>query len=155
MKYITSILVFLLVIISACDPPIDVSRPGDKLSGYVTHIDSILYMNGGYYSISIYNADSTNPFNRVPVRTDSLNLTRRDWLFETPFTMEGVPSGRYYIAATWSTYPKIPNEIPLVLGTHGCDTNSNCSNHKMVVYPNHEGKFRNLFAWTDPAKRLY
>lgn len=155
MKYITSILSFLLAAFTACDPPLEVNRPGDKLDGYVTHIDSILYMNGGYYSISIYNADSINPFNRVPVRTDSLNLKRRDWLFETQFSMDGIPSGRYYIAATWSTYPKIPNEIPLVLGTYGCDTNANCSNHKLVQYPNYEGRFRNIFAWTDPAKRLY
>lgn len=155
MRYVIIILLASLILVTACDPPVDVSRPGDKLSGYVTHIDSVLYMNGGYYSISIYNADSSNPFNRVPVRTDSLNLTRRDWLYETPFTMEAVPSGRYYIAATWSSYPKIPNEIPLVLGTYGCDTNANCSSHKIVEYPNYEGKFRNLFAWTNPAKRLY
>ncbi|HAX47920.1 MAG TPA: hypothetical protein DCX92_02955 [Bacteroidetes bacterium] len=132
----------------------EVNRPGDKLSGYVTHNDSILYMTDGYYSISVYNADSLNPFNRVPVRTDSLNLKKRDWLYETPFTMNGIPSGRYFVAATWSKYPKVPNEVPIVLGTYGCDTIVNCSAYQMISYPNYEGKFRNIQAWTNPARRL-
>ena len=154
MRYVTKILFALIVVFSACDPPMEVNRPGDKLSGYVTHNDSILYMSGGYYSISLYNADSVNPFNRVPVRTDSLNLKTRDWLYETPFTMNGIPSGRYFLAATWSKYPKVPNEVPIVLGTLGCDTIINCSNHKLLSYPNYEGNFRNIEAWTNPARRL-
>jgi len=154
MRYVTKILLALIVVFSACDPPMEVNRPGDKLSGFVTHNDSILYMSGGYYSISVYNADSLNPFNRVPIRTDSLNLKTRDWLYETPFTMYGIASGRYFVAATWSKYPKEPNEVPIVLGTLGCDTIVNCSNHKMLSYPNYEGQFRNIQAWTNPARRL-
>lgn len=155
MKYITAISVILLIFITACDPPMEVSRPGDKLSGIVTHHDSILYMTGGYYSISVYNADSTNPFNRIPVRTDSLALKRLDWRYQTAFDMDGIPSGRYFIAATWSKYPRVPNEVPIVLGTYGCDTTIGCSDHKRVDYPNYQGNFRNIIAWTDPAKRLY
>ncbi len=155
MKYITIILISFMAVVAACENPADTNREGSKLSGYITHHDSILYMTGGYYSVSIYNADSINPFNRVPVRTDSLNLKRRDWLFETTYDMDNVPDGRYYIAATWSKYPKVPNEIPIVLGTYGCDTIINCSSHKMVKYPNYEGQFRNIMAWTDPAKRLF
>ena len=154
MKYITIILFSTLVIFSACDPPMEVNRPGDKLSGYVTHCDSILYMNGGYYSISVYIADSINPFNRVPLRTDSLNLKTRDWLYETQFSMDGIPSGRYYLAATWSAYPKVPNEIPIVLGILGCDTAMNCSNYKLLPYPNYEGHFRKITVLTKLAKRL-
>ncbi len=154
MRTITTIILLFLALIISCDGPVDPGRSGDKLSGYVTHYDSVLYMAGGYYSISVYNADSINPFNRVPVRTDSLNLKTRDWLYETPFTMESIPSGRYYLAATWSKYPKEPNEIPVVLGTLGCDTVVNCSNYKLLEFPDYEGKFRNITAWTDPAKRL-
>jgi hypothetical protein len=156
MKYIIYILsvIFLMIIIS-CDNPYELNRPGDKLSGYITHVDSTLYFEGGYYySVSVYIADSTNPFNRVPFRTDSLNLRRRDRIWETTYDMDGIPPGRYLIAATYSKYPKIPNEVPIVLGTYGCDTNANCVNHKVVEYPNYQGNFRNIFAWTDPAKRL-
>ena len=155
MRYVIKILIVLLTVFAACDPGVDSSRPGNKLSGYVTHIDSTFYLTDGFYSVSIYNADSLNPFNRVPVRTDSLNLKRRDWIWETTYDMDNIPAGKYYIAATWSRYPRVPNEIPLVLGTYGCDTAFNCSAHKMVEYPNYEGKFRNIYAWTDPAKRLY
>ncbi len=155
MRYVTIILLLTLGIITACDSPTDLNRTGDKLTGYVTHIDSILYLSGGYYSVSIYNADSTIPFNRVPLRTDSLNLKKRDWLYETSFDMDGIPAGRYYIAATWSKYPKVPYEIPIVLGTYGCDTIANCMSHKVVEYPNYEGKFRNILSWTDLGKRLF
>jgi hypothetical protein len=155
MKYVTTILFLVLTVFTSCDGPVDPGRSGNKLSGYITHRDSILYQSGGYYTVSIFNADSTNPFNRVPVRSDSLNLTRRDWLYETTYSMDDIPAGRYYIASTWSKYPKVANEVPIVLGTYGCDTTSNCSNHKMVTYPNYEGQFRNILSWTDPSKRLY
>ncbi len=155
MKYLKIIFILSLLKLIACDNPVDLNRTGEKLSGYITHIDSILYLSGGYYTVSLYNADSINPFNRVPIRTDSLNLKRRDWLYETTYTMEGITAGRYYVAATWSKYPKVQNEIPIVLGTYGCDTTYNCSNHKMILYPNYEGKFRNIFSWTDLGKRLY
>lgn len=149
----TTILLFLAVIVS-CDGPVDPGRTGDKIDGYVTHADSTLYFSGGYYSISVYNADSVNPFNRVPVRTDSLNLKPRDLIYETQYSMDGIPTGRYFLAATWSSYPRVANEVPIVLGILGCDTAVNCSNYKLLEYPNYEGHFRNIIAWTDPAKRL-
>ncbi|MCC6866376.1 MAG: hypothetical protein IT280_09490 [Ignavibacteria bacterium] len=155
MRYVTTILFIVLIAFIACDPAIDVNRTGDKLSGYVTHIDSTLFMQGGFYSISIYNADSTNPFNRVPVRTDSLNLKRRDWIWETTYDMNNIAPGRYYIAATWSKFPRVQNEIPIVLGTYGCDTSYSCIDYKIVEYPNYQGQFRNIKAWTNPAKRLF
>lgn len=150
-------LLFLILMftVSSCESPQDLNRPGDKLDGYVVHIDMNLDTNGGFYSVSLYNADSVNPFNRVPVRTDSMTLVRRDNLYESPFQMDGITSGRYYIAATWSRYPRIPNEVPIVLGTYGCDTSSTCTDHKVVLYPNFQGNFRNIYAWTDLSKRLY
>ncbi len=146
---------FVLIYIAACDSPMEPGRSGDKLSGYVSTMDSNLVLNGGFYSVSIFNADLPNPFTQIPVRTDSLNMKKRDYIYDTPFTMEGVPDGRYYIAATWSVYPRNPNEVPIVLGTYGCDTASNCSNHILVVYPNYDGQFRNLLSWTDLGKRLF
>jgi hypothetical protein len=122
-----AIFFFLLsFLLPSCGNPLDFNRPGDKLTGYVTHINMNL-ISGGYYSISVYSADSTNPFNRIPVRTDSLNLTRRDNLYETFYDMSGVSNGNYYIAATWSRYPRVPNEIPIVLGKYGCDTSCTCT----------------------------
>jgi hypothetical protein len=153
-KYIGYIMLFILIVLAACENPMEMNRPGDKLTGYVTHVDTNLYLTGGFYSVSVFNADSVNPFNRVPLRTDSLNLRRRDNLYETSFDMDGIPAGSYYIAATWSAYPRVPNEVPIVLGTYGCDTVLTCVDHKKVDFPNYEGKFRNLFSWTDPGKRF-
>jgi hypothetical protein len=49
----------------------------------------------------------------------------------------------------------VPNEVQIVLGTYGCDTIIGCTDHKIVEYPNYQGNFRNIIAWTDPAKRLF
>jgi hypothetical protein len=135
------------------DNPVNLNPPGDGLAGYVTHINMNL-IPGGYYSVSLFCADSVNPFNRVPLRTDSLNLKRRDNLWETPWNMHGIPQGRYYVASTWSRYPRVPNEIPMVLGTYGCDTSASCTSYIGVSFPNYEGVFRNIISWTDTTKRM-
>ncbi len=155
MKYITPTILLGLIFLIGCETPQDLNRPGDRLSGGIWTTDSNLILNGGFYSVSIYIADSTNPFYRVPFRTDSLNLTRREVIYDTPFLMEGIPTGRYYIAATWSSYPRIPNEVPIVLGTYGCDTSRSCTEHHIVEFPNYEGRARYFTAWTDLSKRLY
>ncbi len=137
-----------------CEAPQDLNRPGDRLTGEVWMIDTNINLNGGYYTVSLFNADSTNPFYRVPFRTDSLNLVHLTHSYDTPFLMEGIPTGRYYLAATWTSYPRIPNEIPIVLGTYGCDTARNCTDHKVIVFPNFDGNGRFFYSWTDLNKRL-
>jgi hypothetical protein len=154
MKYLPIFIIVVFAAINGCENPVELNRPGDKLSGYITHIDTNLYLNGGFYSVSVYNADSTSPFQRVPVRTDSMTLTRRDALYESTYDMDGIAAGRYYVAATWSRYPRVANEIPIVLGTYGCDTSITCTAHKIIVYPNFDGNFRNITSWTDLNKRL-
>ncbi len=69
--------------------------------------------------------------------------------------MNDVPAGKYYLAATWSSYPRVEEEIPIVLGTYGCDTNAGCTEHKMILYPNYQGNFRNFSSNTDLGKRLF
>jgi len=151
-RYITAL---ILIIIIGCDVQ-DINRPGDKLSGYIRHVDTNLYLNGGFYSVSVYSADSTNPFLRVPIRTDSIHqLVRVDFQYYSPYDMDGIQPGRYYVAATWSRYPRIPNEIPIVLGTFGCDTSASCTSHTVLVYPDVTGHFRNIISWTDLSKRLF
>jgi len=149
--YILSVLILLYLF--SCGNPLDFNRPGDKLNGYVTHINMNL-ITGGYYSISVFSADSTNPFLRIPVRTDSLNLKRRDNLYETFFGMNGINAGRYYLAATWSHYPKIPDEVPVVLGILGCDTSCTCTSYQILTYPDYDDLSRNIISWTDTTKRL-
>jgi hypothetical protein len=155
-NYITVIIFILLAVIFGCESPQDLNRPGDKLDGYVTHFDTALVFNGGYYSISVFSADSTEPFYRIPLRTDSLAITRRPggFVYETRYSMDGIPPGRYYIAATWSRYPNVPNEVPAVLGIYDCDTSATCTSYKVVLYPNYEGNFRNIISWSNPAKRM-
>lgn len=153
MKYINLTALIILIIIAACGNPEDIGSPGTNLTGYVTHINMNL-IPGGFYSVSVYSADSTDPFHRVPVRTDSLNLKQRDQLYETVYDMNGIQQGRYYVAATWSQYPRIPNEIPMVLGIYGCDTSMTCTAYTEIPYPNYQSLFRNIISWTDAAHRM-
>lgn len=153
MKYINSTAIVIIILIAACGNPADFNKPGDNLSGYITHVNMNL-IPGGYYSVSIFNADSTDPFHRVPVRTDSLNLKQRDHLFETIYDMHGVQLGHYYVAATWSRYPKVENEVPMVLGIYGCDTSMTCTSYIILAYPNYDALFRNITSWTDSTKRM-
>jgi len=151
-KYI--LILTVLSLLSSCEMPSDLNSSGDKLQGYITHIDTNLIIGNGYYSVSLYSADNTNPFHKVPIRTDSLKLTKRDHLYETTYKMESIPEGNYFVAATWSRYPIIPGEIPIVIGTLGCDTCKTCGNHTLLKYPDLQGIYRNIISWTDTTKRL-
>ena len=156
MKIITYIILLTVVLFISCEGPQDVNRPGDKMDGYIFFVDSAFVISNGYYSVSLYSADSSFPFLRVPVRTDSLrNIYLHGFNYEVQYSMDGIAPGRYYIASTWSRYPKIPNEVPKVLGTYGCDTSYTCTNHTVVVYPNTQGNFRSIWSWTDTTKALY
>src|SRR5215510_1339662 len=155
MKYLIIQVLIIIFVLSGCESPQDMNRPGDILAGYITHFDTNLTLSGGYYSISIFSADSVVPFNKIPVKCDSLRLTRRHDLlcYETSYSMSGVPAGRYYVAATWSRIPKNPNEIPIVLGIYGCDTSATCTTYTEVIYPNFDGNFRNIISWSDTTHR--
>ena len=156
MKYLIVQAIIIAAVLSGCEAPGDMNRPGDKLSGYVTHFDTNLILSGGYYSISLFSSDSVVPFNKIPVRTDSLRITRRhDYIcYETTYSMEGIPAGKYYVAATWSRYPRVQNEIPAVLGIYGCDTAANCTNYTEITYPNFDGNFRNIISWSDTTRKM-
>ncbi len=150
------IVLTVCLFICSCDSPQDLNRPGDKLDGYVIYIyDTLLAANGGFYSVSVYSADSTDPFNRVPIRTDSIKqIYMYGYNYEAPYSMDDIPDGRIYIASTWSKYPRVLNEIPIVLGTYGCDTSAACTTYVSVLYPNTQGNYRNLTSWADTTKRL-
>ncbi len=153
MKYLI-ISILLLVFYAGCEMPQDLNVPGDNLKGYVTHVDTNLITDGGFYSVSVFNADSTDPFHRVPVMVDSMTLTRLGDRYWSTYSMSGIPNGNFYVAATWSRYPRIPNEVPIVLGTYGCDTSATCTTHILIMYPNFQGNFRNITSWTNLNKRL-
>jgi len=152
---IAFILVFFIFLISSCESPQDLNRPGDKMDGFITYVDSNLIRNGGYYSVSVYNADYSDPFNSQPIAIDSLVHYKVGIHYEAQFSFDGIPAGRFYVASTWSRYPKIPNEIPIVLGIYGCDTSFNCATPTVIIYPNTNGNFRNITSWTDTTKRVY
>lgn len=134
---------------ASCEMPQDPNPPGDKMNGLITFIDTNITRTGGFYAISLYSADSSSPFNRVPIRSDSLVLIMREnRIYESLYATSGIAEGRYYIASTWVRYPRVANEVPRVLGTYACDTAHTCTNHIVIAYPNYQGVYRNILSLT-------
>jgi len=148
-----SIFAFFLIH-QGCELPQDFNPPGDNMSGMIIMADTNLITDGGYYAVSIFSADSTSPFSRVPYLSDSLSFYIRYGVYQSNYDVSGIGSGKYYVACTWMRYPHNPHEIPIVLATYGCDTLSNCTSHKVIYYPNYEGVYRNIISWTDTAKGI-
>lgn len=122
---------------------------GDYISGWAIIMDTNL-TPGGYYAISMY-ANKSNPFDTLPLRSDSLKLEN----YRSYFRVGGVPNGSYFFAVTWIQYPLQPGIRPPVLGTWKCDTTHNCTNHEVITFPNFSGANYNILAWADTSKRLY
>ncbi len=149
--YIT---ILVILYFSGCEVQ-DVNRPGDKLDGIITFTDSNLIFTGGCPTVSVYSADSTYPFHRVPIRTDSLKVIYRMNNYKVAeYSMDGIPPGNILVASTWSRHPRRSTDVPIVLGTYGCDTSRSCTQHGIVIYPNTQGNFRNILSWTDTTRRL-
>jgi hypothetical protein len=125
---------------------------GEYISGYAIFNDSNL-MHGGYYAISVYK-NRANPFDTMPIRSDSLKITPGK-AYLVYYRVEGLPSGDYYFGVTWIKSPPEPYLRPPVLGTLGCDTNISCRDYEIVTYPNFSGKNYNIVAFSDTTKRLF
>jgi hypothetical protein len=143
------------VFYESCGNPYDFNPPGDNMTGIVTFVDTNLMTTNGYYAAAVYIADSANPFERCPLKIDSLVLKMRDnQVYEGTFDINGIGAGKYFVAAIWVRCPPFSAEIPKVLGTYGCDTSKNCTTHTTIYYPNYQGNFRDFNSWTDTAKKL-
>lgn len=154
---ITTLLLFCIfsaILILGCDSPADLNAPGDKLNGFITFSDtSLIRSNTGYYAVSLY-PNNTSAFNQIPLRSDSLKIDIISGTCTSSFQMKGISDGSYLAAVTWKRYPE-SNEIPLVLGTLGCDTSRSCSIHESLAYPNFSGELEYIVSWTDTTKKLY
>jgi hypothetical protein len=134
-----------------CDDS-SVQSSGDHISGYITFTDTNL-VYGGYYAVSMYE-NRSNPFDTLPLRSDSLTLSKNGNQYKSYFKFSGVSNGQYYFGVTWIKYPFNPALKPPVLGTRGCDTAHNCTNHILISFPNYSYEDCNILSWTDTAKRL-
>lgn len=68
-----------------CDLPQDFNPPGDNMSGKIIMADTNLITDGGYYAISVFSADSTAPFSRVPYLSDSLSFYIRYGVYQANY----------------------------------------------------------------------
>jgi hypothetical protein len=148
-----SILLFVLLMFMQSCSDNSLQPSGDYISGWVTFSDTN-FLKGGYYAISMYE-NKSNPFSSMPLESDSLPMKkyRNGRMVYYRFTYEG--SGSYYFGVTWIQIPLNPNVRPPVLATLGCDTNINCNDHEIIMFPNFTGANYNIFSWTDTTKRLY
>lgn len=154
MKILFVQILFTLIVLISCDSPSDLNPAGDNFGGRITFADTnILRTATGYYAISIF-GDSTNPFNRIPVRSDSLKPFFDFDKYKADYQMSGISKGKYFVAVTWKHFPKIENEVPDVLGILGCDTTRSCTNYKYLLFPYFAGEYQYILCHTDTLKKL-
>ena len=150
---ILSILLFVLLLFMQSCSDNSFQPSGDYISGWVIFNDTN-FIRGGYYAISMYENNS-NPFSYMPLRSDSLPMKKYGTGNMIYYRFTNNDNGHYYFGVTWIQSPPVQNQRPPVLGTLGCDTNSNCSDHLLIAFPNFTGANYNIVSWTDTTKRLY
>ena len=125
---------------------------GDHVIGWIAFWDTNV-VPGGYYAVSIYR-NKSNPFDTLPVRSDSLGMVKYDTYYQVKYRLDNVPSGNYFVAVTWIMSPVVPGLKPPVLGTLGCDTVHGCTDHEIVAFPNYTGKSYNFLSRADTSQKL-
>jgi hypothetical protein len=108
---------------------------------------------GGYYAVSIYR-NKPNPFDTLPLRSDSLAMLDYAAYYQARYRLDNVPSGNYFIAVTWIRTPFVPYIVPPVLGTLGCDTVHGCTDNDIVAFPNYTGASYNFMSRVDTSQKL-
>ena len=130
--YTFSIVVLFNLLYSCSDD--SVNPQSNYIGGTVTFTDSNISYGGGYYAISFY-GDSTNPFTKAPILSDSLAITTSGGVTSAYYKETSLPTGYYYVAATWISHSS--GDV-YALGTYGCDTAANCTSTK-ITYPSYSG----------------
>lgn len=120
------------------------------MAGNITYNDNSTSYSGGYYCVSFYSPDSTDPFHRAPIKSDSLSLNLSEGVTKAFYKESSLPTGSYYIASTWI----YPGYKTFVLGIYGCDTVQGTPTK--VDFPNYAGTgaldFRSK---TNPAHAIF
>lgn len=140
----------LIISLIGCDDT-GVNPKANYMGGTITYTNSSLIQSGGYYAVSFY-GDSTSPFTKAPIRSDSLIITTSGGVTSAYYRDSSLAAGNYYIAATWiNRY----NGNVYALGVFGCDTVANCT-PTAVAFPNFAGTGSvNIRSYTSISKALY
>jgi len=149
-SYFVSISILVATQFTGCDYPNTFQPKGDYISGWATFADSNYASGPGYYAVALYTCEKS-PMSNVPIKTDSLNISGHS----NPFYFRIDLTGDYscYLAIVWK-HSTSEHEIPVVLGVCGCDTLRNCSEYKVIAFPNYTGANYNIICWADTTKKL-
>ncbi len=142
--------IFLLLIFKGCDYPVTYQPTGDYISGYAIFTDTDFMHGNGYYAIALYSCKGS-PLTSIPYNTDTIKMDSLTNEYYWRIACED--KGNYYLAVVWKETAS-SHEIPMVLGTYGCDTTHFCHEHKVIAFPNFTGANYNILCWADSTKRL-
>ncbi len=140
----------LLIVYEGCDNSVTFQPKGDYISGYAVFADTNFMSGNGFYAIALYSCQGS-PMTSIPYKTDSINMNG----LSNPYywRIECKDNGNYYLAVVWKESISA-NEIPMVLGTYGCDTTHFCHEHKAIGFPNFTGANYNILCWPDSTRKL-
>jgi hypothetical protein len=105
------------------------------ISGTITFNNTAFYYSSiAYYAVSVF-GDSTYPFTKAPIASDSIQITTSGGIATAYYKISNLAAGNYYIGVTWINKTSGSDEV---LGTYGCDTIANCTS-TIVTFPNYAG----------------
>jgi hypothetical protein len=139
----------LITSISSCGSDLGMQPEGNYISGYAIFVDTNFIHGDGYYAIALYGSGNS-PYSTAPLQTSRIEMVGKLNPYYYRITWDG--SGNCYGAIVWMNNNNNP---PLILGTYGCDTNRNCSNHKVISFPNYTGANYNIICYADTTRKLY
>lgn len=148
--YLFFIILFLFSQIIGCDYPTTFQPKGDYISGWATFADTNYASGPGYYAVALYSCGNS-PMSVAPIKTDSIPMSGLFNPFYFRISLSG--DNNCYLAVVWK-HTTSEHEIPVVLGTYGCDTTRNCSDYKVIAFPNFTGASYNMTCWADTTKKL-
>jgi hypothetical protein len=144
------ILILVTALFNGCDYPDTYQPKGDYISGYAVFADTNFITSSGYYAVALYSCQGS-PMTSIPIKTDTIKM---DGLTNPYYWRIGLDQKENcFLAIVWKESSSL-NEIPVVLGTYGCDTSHYCTEHKVIAFPNYTGANYNILCWADTTKRL-
>jgi len=138
-----------IFLIQSCGEDSSMQPQGNYISGYAAFVDTNYIHSGGEYSIALYSS-SASPLNSTPIVVTPISMSGTNPFY---YRIHWDGTGACYAAIVWMRNTG-SNELPIVLGTYGCDTSHTCNSNQTISFPNFSGANYNIICWADTTHGL-
>jgi hypothetical protein len=135
-----------IFLIQSCGYDTSMQPQGNYISGYAAFVDTNYVHYGGQYSIALYSSSTSG----TPLAVTPISMSGTNPFY---YRIQWDGTGACYAAIVWVRNSG-SNELPIILGTYGCDTSHTCNSGQSITFPNFSGANYNIICWTDTTQRL-